>query len=169
MRETRVWSLGREDSPGEGNGNPLQYSCVFLRAESHGRRRLVVYGPRGHKESDTTERLHFTVTEARSSIGKPLQCNIRGKQRRTTLYTIQYWEAHVICLHAESEWKGKWGRSVCLTLCDPMDCSPPGFPVHRYLPESAQTHVHWVGDAIQPCHPLYPLQIHFFKKEMPKI
>ena len=37
-----------------------------------------------------------------------------------------------------------------LTLCDPMDCSTPGFPVLHYLPEFAQTHVHWVSDAIQP-------------------
>ena len=42
----------------------------------------------------------------------------------------------------------------CLTLCDPMDCSTPGFPVHQQLPEFAQTHVHWVNDAIQPSHPL---------------
>ena len=40
------------------------------------------------------------------------------------------------------------------TLCDPMDCSMPGFPVHYQLPEFAQTHVHQVGDAIQPSHPL---------------
>ena len=39
-----------------------------------------------------------------------------------------------------------------LTLCDPMDCSIPGFPVLHYLPEFAQTHVHWVNDTIQlPC------------------
>ena len=38
----------------------------------------------------------------------------------------------------------------CLTLCDPMDCSMPGFPVHHQPPEPAQTHVHRVGDAIQP-------------------
>ena len=44
----------------------------------------------------------------------------------------------------------------CLTLCDPMNCSTPGFPVLHYLPEFAQSHVHWVGDAIQPCHPLLP-------------
>ena len=43
---------------------------------------------------------------------------------------------------------------LCLTLCNPMDCSTPGFPVLHYLPELAQTHVHWVGDAIQPSHPL---------------
>ena len=42
----------------------------------------------------------------------------------------------------------------CLTLCNPMDCSTPGFPVHHQLPEFTQTHVHWVGDAIQPSHPL---------------
>ena len=38
----------------------------------------------------------------------------------------------------------------CSTLCDPMDCSTPGFPVLHYLLEFAQTHVYWVGDAIQP-------------------
>ena len=38
----------------------------------------------------------------------------------------------------------------CLPICDPMDCSTPGFPVHHQLPELAQTHVHRVGDAIQP-------------------
>ena len=38
----------------------------------------------------------------------------------------------------------------CLTLCNPMNCSTPGFPVLHYLPEFAQTHVHWVSDAIQP-------------------
>ena len=40
----------------------------------------------------------------------------------------------------------------CLTLCDPMDCSTPGLPVHRQLPKFTQTHVHQVGDAIQPSH-----------------
>ena len=40
----------------------------------------------------------------------------------------------------------------CLTLCDPMDCSTPGLPVHHQLPELTQTHVHQVGDAIQPSH-----------------
>ena len=42
----------------------------------------------------------------------------------------------------------------CPTPCDPMDCSTPGFPVHHQLPELTQTHVHRVGDAIQPSHPL---------------
>ena len=42
---------------------------------------------------------------------------------------------------------------LCLTLCDPMNHSTPGLPVHHQLPEFTQTHVHWVGDAIQPSHP----------------
>ena len=60
-----------------------------------------------------------------------------------------------------------------LTLCDPMDCNTPGLPVHHQLPEFTQTHVHWVGDAIQLshlCHPLLLLtsiipRIRVFSKE----
>ena len=53
-----------------------------------------------------------------------------------------------------------WARCCCSvakscpTLCEPMDCSMPGFPVLHQLPELAQTHVHWVSDAIQLSHPL---------------
>ena len=43
---------------------------------------------------------------------------------------------------------------LCLTLCDPMNCSMPGLPVHHQFLEFTQTHVHQVGDAIQPSHPL---------------
>ena len=43
---------------------------------------------------------------------------------------------------------------LCLTLCNPMDCSTPGLPVHHQLLEFTQTHVHRVSDAIQPSHPL---------------
>ena len=53
-------------------------------------------------------------------------------------------------------WNPKADQSVQLspTLFNPMDCSTPGFPVHHQLLEFAQTYVHWVGDAIQPPHPL---------------
>ena len=47
-----------------------------------------------------------------------------------------------------------WITKSCSTLCDPTNCSMPGFPVLHYLPELVQTHVHWVSDAIQPSHPL---------------
>ena len=43
---------------------------------------------------------------------------------------------------------------MCPTLCNPMNCSMPGPPVHHQLPEFIQSHVHWVGDVIQPSHPL---------------
>ena len=57
MWETWVRSLGWDDSPGEGNGNSLQYSCL---EKSHGLRNLAGYTVHGgHKESDTTEQLHF--------------------------------------------------------------------------------------------------------------
>ena len=55
--------------------------------------------------------------------------------------------SHCCCLVAK----------LCLTLCDPMICSTPGFPVLHYPLKFAQTHVHWVGDAIQPSHSLSPL------------
>ena len=44
----------------------------------------------------------------------------------------------------------------CPTLCDPIDCRTSGFPVLHYLPELAQTHVHWVSDAIQPSSSVIP-------------
>ena len=54
----------------------------------------------------------------------------------------------------------------CLTLCDPMNRSTPGLPVHHQLPEFTQTHVYRVGDPIQPSHPLLspfpPTQITYF-------
>ena len=48
------------------------------------------------------------------------------------------------------------------TLCDPMNRSTPGFPVHHQLPELAQTHVHRVSDSIQPSHPLSSPSLHAF-------
>ena len=46
---------------------------------------------------------------------------------------------------------------LCSALCDPMNCSTPGFPVHHQLPELVQTYIHWVDNATQPSHPLLPL------------
>ena len=58
---------------------------------------------------------------------------------------------------------------LCLTLCDPMDCSMPGFPVYHQLPELTQTHVHWVSDAIQPSHPLSSASSPTFNHSQPVI
>ena len=56
----------------------------------------------------------------------------------------------------------------CLILGDPMDCSTPAFPVHHQLPQLAQTHVHRVGDAIQPSHPLSSLSPPAFNLSQPQ-
>ena len=57
-----------------------------------------------------------------------------------------------------TQWRGNSQFSLvtqsCLTLCNPMNCSTPGFPIHHQLPESTQTHFHWVSNAIQPSHHL---------------
>ena len=72
---------------------------------------------------------------------RPLGCDFTGSQFPYLL------SGDCCCLVAQS----------CLTLCDPMDCRKPGFPVHHQLPDLAQTHVHRVSDAIQLSHPLsYP-------------
>ena len=54
----------------------------------------------------------------------------------------------------------------CLTFCNPMDCSRPGFPVLHHLLEFAQTYVHCVSDAIQPSHPLSPLRYSTYKAKL---
>ena len=63
---------------------------------------------------------------------------------------------HDCCLFVLEDQVGLFSSVThsCPTLCDPMDCSMPGLPVHHQLLEFTQTHVHWVSDAIQPSHPL---------------
>ena len=65
--------------------------------------------------------------------------------------------SNICSLHVSVSCFGCWCCSVaklCSALCNPTDCSMSGFPVLHYLPEFAQTHVHWVNDAVQPSHPL---------------
>ena len=60
------------------------------------------------------------------------------------------------CLQAKSGGRYCWIAKSYSTLCNPMDCSMPGFPILHYFPEFVQAHVHWVSDAIQPFNPLFP-------------
>ena len=93
----------------------------------------------------------------------------KAESRKERLIQSQMWLNLVDIMRERKDIKGytlfdsiykkisvQFSRSV-LSLCDPMNCSTPGFPVLHYLPEFAQTHVHWVGDAIQPSHPPLPL------------
>ena len=96
-------------------------------------------------------------------LSLPLQMNLK----RLTLNTVSHPEMEGIKIlgHFWVSWynwstNGKMFSSVtqlCAALCNPMDCSTPGFPVYHQLPELAQTHVHRISDAIQPSyHPLSP-------------
>ena len=69
------------------------------------------------------------------------------------LYALLQWYHH-LCFYLEWFSQSISVTQPCLTLCYPMDCSTPGFPIHHQLLELAQTHVYQVGDAIQPSHPL---------------
>ena len=66
---------------------------------------------------------------------------------------LQHFHPH----HKAKNWRALGVQLSCVCLCDPMHCSIPGFPVLHYLPEFTQTHIHWVGDTIQPSHPLSSL------------
>ena len=82
------------------------------------------------------------------------------------LITLQYWFCHTSSVHVsicfilfQTEqflFQFSSVTQLCLTLCDPMNHSMPGLPVHHQHPKFTQTHVHRVSDAIQPSHPMSP-------------
>ena len=69
-------------------------------------------------------------------------------------YLYSKWKYIILCFEVRSSVRFASVAQSCSTLCKPMDCSTPGFSVHNQLREFTQSHVHWVGDAIQPSHPL---------------
>ena len=81
--------------------------------------------------------------------------NLSFHQNRTALGSILF---ICFCLRFSRKRGIPWlccsVAQSCLTLCDPVDCSMPGFPVLHYFREFTQTHVHWISDAIQPSRPL---------------
>ena len=144
MQETQILSLGWED--------PLEKEMVthsfvvFLPGKSHGQRRLAGIQSLVSQESDRIERLNSNREEI---IHLHSSCLIYNPLKQYSyLLSLQF------SLVAQS----------CPTLCNPMDCSMPGFPVHHQLLELTQTHVHRVSDAFQPSHPLLspsPPTFHF--------
>ena len=69
------------------------------------------------------------------------------------LYSSSVYSCHLFLISSASVQFSSVTQS-CLTLCDPMNCSMPGLPVHHHLPEFMHTHIHRVVDATQPSHPL---------------
>ena len=84
--------------------------------------------------------------------GSPINVNFRRLINSTfwIIYPLRF--TMEIILQTEVQFSSV--TQSCPALWDPMDCSTPGFPVFHHLPELAQTHVHWVSDAIQPSGPL---------------
>ena len=71
----------------------------------------------------------------------------------THVFCMFYWYNIWVYIHIDI-YQFSSVAQLCLTLCDPVNSSTPGLPVHHQLLEFTQTQVHWVGDAIQPSHPL---------------
>ena len=132
------WSGLSFPSPGD-IPNPGIESCLHCRQ--------MLY-PLSHQESPTGE-------EGRAITNTSRKNKAAGPKQK--------WCSAVDVSHGEGKkqyWIGTCNTQFssvaqsCPTLCNPMDCSTPGFPVHHQLPEHTQTHVHHVDDAIQPAHPL---------------
>ena len=108
-------------------------------------RRAIGLHPWGPKESDLTKRLSLSYRYVLCSA------HVFDKVSLFSIYLRNYrkWpQSRLLSVRFNSV------TQSCPTLCNPTDCSTPGFPVHHPLLELAQTHVHRVGDAIEPSHPL---------------
>ena len=120
-----------------------QPTPVFLPGKSHGQKSLAGCSAWGCKESYTTERLSMYTTGW-------VYREVKPSPQSTFKHVHHLWKfpsflfIYGCCSVAK----------LCLSLCNTVDCSTPGFPVLHYLPQFAQTPVHWVDDAIQPSHPL---------------
>ena len=77
---------------------------------------------------------------------------LSGIWLQVEVLSLYYWETSILSIRLSVQFSSV--AQSCLTLCNPMNRSMPGLPVHHQLPESTQNHVHWVSDAIQPSHPL---------------
>ena len=131
-----VW-YGSGRYPGGGHGNPFQkYSCLENPMD-RGTWQGTVHGV-----SVNQTRLKWLCTHA-PMMSDLMISNLFSQAQITIAPHITI----MVCLFSSV-------AQSCPTLCDPMNHSPPGLPIHHQLLEFTQTHVHWVGDAIQPSPPL---------------
>ena len=125
-----------------------QPTLVFLPAESHGQRSMV-----GYIQSISCKGLDMTNTHCSQHIKNTWQ--MRTEHRVMELMIFCWTIAKFLNLSIiDILIQFSSVTQSCPTLCDPMNCSTPGLPVHHHLLEFTQTHIHRVGDAIQPSHPL---------------
>ena len=138
-----------------------QPTPVFLPGDSQGHRSLGGYSLWGCKDSHMTERLTLSSSSLFWVNGLFDHCmESKGLDIVNRLWAG--WGGNGIlpsslALLPEASIPSFQFSSVaesCLILCNPMDCSTPGLPVHHQHPDFTQTHAHWAGDTIQPSHPL---------------
>ena len=133
-----------------------QPTPVFFPEESHGQRRLAGYSPWASKESDTTEQLTLSLSPFQSftyftNLTFLISfISLITRKNLSQSLSPQEWAHQPFHEHCQFSSVAQ----SCLTLCDPMDHSMPGFPIHRQLPELIQTYVHRIDEAIHPSHPL---------------
>ena len=108
--------------------------------------RIIVVPEEEDKKKDHEKILEEIIVENFPKIGKEIINQVQETQRVPNRINPRQNTPDQIRSVTQS----------CPTLCDPMNCSTPGLPVHHQLPEFTQTHVHRVSDAIQPSHPLSP-------------
>ena len=137
--ETWVRSLGRED-PLEKGIYPLQYPGLEDSMD------CIVYGVAKIQTRLSTPH-HFTKGgrfdfQLQPSASQLSGCNWSGRNYKIRHVTISHSEVTQVAPNHISSVQFSSVAQLCLTLCDPMDCSTPGFPVHHQLPEFTQTHVH---------------------------
>ena len=115
-----------------------QSTPALLPGKSHGRRSLIGYSPWCHKESDTNERLHFHFhSHPYMNTGKTIALTRQSLVSKVMSLLLNMLSRLAITFLPRSKVKVKESESevaqLCWTLCNPPDCSPPGFSVHRIL------------------------------------
>ena len=170
--------------PGGGRSNPVQCSCLedsMCRGACWATVHEVAKGPHAHTHTHTHIYTHTHTHSTSPSLlciqiqlsfpSVPLSGEVDALtvNRDQTYPLVQSTPQALLCpLQVGCVHRPQMGRGFAsptpvqfslviqshLTLCDPMNRSTPGLPVHHQLPEFTQTHAHRVGDAIQPSHPL---------------
>ena len=151
-------------------------SILALPEKFHGQRNLVRYSPWGNRELDTTEHLstqhkmpwphwRLLVWTGPGHTGR-YQGSIHTDQQDDAVCVLHPCQLDSILFSLNFTLWSDQIRSVaqsCPTLCEPMNGSTPGLPVHHQLPEFTETHVHRVSDAIQPSHTLWWVTVLIYK------
>ena len=96
----------------------------------------------------------MSIIYAKQDVNLMLKMWNWKKSRLMKIFLFEFLKVYLLIKISFSSVQFSSVAQLCLTLCNPMNRSTPGLPVHHQLPEFAQIYAHWVGDATQPSHPL---------------